>query len=241
MLCHSCGQQNADDCIFCVYCGAKVESSDEKTLKVETPSSSWKKESPPSAFSTANTEYPSSKPPPDIPPSDFTSDKESPKEPSTAPPYTDFTSEKENYKPPPPREESYKSTSGSGGFSSSSGSGYSEPAKTNVMAVASMIFSLLNILACCLTVPISIVPLTGYIIFPLHGIVALLSLILGIVGKKQISGSNGTQKGDGFALGGIIMGIIGIILFAIWLVLVVLGVATVVLMTILGEGSSTSY
>ena len=84
------------------------------------------------------------------------------------------------------------------------GIAYPAAPKTNGMAIASLVTSL----ACC-GVPIG--------------------LILGIVAKKQIKDSRGTEGGDGLATAGIIIG-------AIYLVgLVIYGIALAALST------STSY
>ncbi len=72
------------------------------------------------------------------------------------------------------------------------------PIKTNGMAIASLVLGIVSIpLDCCCG--IGIIP-------------AILALVFGILGKKAIKGSSGTQKGDGMALAGIILGAAGIVL-----------------------------
>lgn len=57
--------------------------------------------------------------------------------------------------------------------------GYPQPAKTNVLAIVGLVLSFF---------------------------VSLVGLILSIVALVQINGSNGTQKGKGLAIAGIIIG-----------------------------------
>jgi len=71
--------------------------------------------------------------------------------------------------------------------------------KTDPYAIWSLIFGLL--IPCCTA-------LTG-----------VPALVLGITSKKRISESKGTLKGDGMATAGIILGIIGIILFVTVIIL----------------------
>lgn len=68
--------------------------------------------------------------------------------------------------------------------------GYGEP-KTNGLAIASLILSILGI--CC-------------------GIGAIAGIVLGFVARSQINNSGGTQKGEGLAMAGIIIGFVMIAL-----------------------------
>ena len=52
----------------------------------------------------------------------------------------------------------------------------------------------------------------------------MVGLVLGIVAKKQIRESNGTQSGDGMATAGIIIGGIFLVIWAIYWILVAAGV-----------------
>ena len=106
--------------------------------------------------------------------------------------------------------------------------------KTNAMAVASMVLCIIGALSCCGT----IIPLMGYGCLAVQFIFSLLAVILGIMGRRQIANSGGTEKGSGFALAGIITGSIFLLLFGFWLLLVFLGVAANVIafvISILGE------
>lgn len=69
--------------------------------------------------------------------------------------------------------------------------------KRNGMSVASLVLGIIGVVFSCWTV--GIIP-------------GIISLILGIVAKRRIRRSQGTQSGDGMALAGIILGIIAIIL-----------------------------
>lgn len=75
--------------------------------------------------------------------------------------------------------------------------GYQNP-KTNGMAIASLVLGIVGVVfSCCYAV--GIVP-------------SIISLILGITSRRNIKRSNGTQKGEGMALAGIILSIIAIVL-----------------------------
>lgn len=71
------------------------------------------------------------------------------------------------------------------------GAAPSGPQKTNGMSVASLVLSLVNIIPC-------------FWAFPLP---ALLGVIFGFVGRKQIS-SNPQSKGKGLAMAGLIVGLV---------------------------------
>jgi uncharacterized membrane protein len=61
------------------------------------------------------------------------------------------------------------------------------------MAIAALVLGLVGLIPCAFGIP------------------ALLGVIFGFVGRNQIAKSNGTKKGSGMALAGIILGIIGIV------------------------------
>ncbi len=79
-------------------------------------------------------------------------------------------------------------------YVSSNGYGTMMPGarRTNGMAVASLVCSLVAIF--------------------LGGIPAILGIIFGFVARSQIRKSNGSQKGDGLALAGIIIGFVSLAL-----------------------------
>jgi Domain of unknown function (DUF4190) len=77
------------------------------------------------------------------------------------------------------------------------------PQGTNGLSIASLVLSLVNIIPC-------------FWIFPLP---ALLGLIFGIVGRGQISHNPGA-KGKGMAIAGIVLGIVFLIVGAIFWVYV---------------------
>jgi hypothetical protein len=90
----------------------------------------------------------------------------------------------------------------SGSYSSGSYGGPSPSAKTNGLAVTSLVCSCVGILL--FTLP------------------CILGVIFGFVARSQIRRSQGAQKGDGLALAGIIVGFAGI---ALLIILVVVSVA----------------
>ncbi|MFW0791326.1 DUF4190 domain-containing protein [Gordonia sp. CPCC 205333] len=85
------------------------------------------------------------------------------------------------------------------------GYGYT-PRATNGKAVAAMILSILGLLVSC-------------------GVLGIPGVILGHIAKKEIDESNGAQDGAGMALAGIIMGWICVAFIALFVVLVVIGLA----------------
>jgi hypothetical protein len=95
---------------------------------------------------------------------------------------------------PPPMSSGYGYPSGGGSY------GYA-PETTNGLAIAGFVCSLF---------------------FWVYGVGAVLGIIFGFIARSQIRQSGNTQKGDGLALAGIIIGFIGI---AIGVVLVIVLVA----------------
>ncbi|HEX2939270.1 MAG TPA: DUF4190 domain-containing protein [Ruminiclostridium sp.] len=79
---------------------------------------------------------------------------------------------------------------------------YTEP-KTNGMATASLVVGIISVVTSCCFI---------------GGIGGIVSLILGILAKNKIKSSGGAEKGDGFALAGIILSIVAI-LFTIYMII----------------------
>jgi len=69
--------------------------------------------------------------------------------------------------------------------------------KTNTLAIVALVTGILGI--CC-------------------GFLAIAGVVTGVMGRNQIKASNGLEKGDGMALAGIILGAIGLVLWALWIV-----------------------
>jgi hypothetical protein len=78
---------------------------------------------------------------------------------------------------------------------------YPAAPKTNGLAIASLVCSILGLFC---------------------GVGGILGLIFGFVARGQIKRSGGTQQGRGLALAGIIVGFVFVALWAAWLALVVL-------------------
>ena len=87
------------------------------------------------------------------------------------------------------------------------GSGNTRPeSKTNGSATAALVFGILGLLIGILSVP---------------------ALVFGYSARRQIDGSGGVQGGRGMAIAGIVLGWIGAVLWAIWLILLLTGRADV--------------
>lgn len=71
------------------------------------------------------------------------------------------------------------------------------PAKANGKGIAGMVLGIL-----------AFVP--GIFITPFNVILSILALVFGMIGKKEIDASAGTQGGRGMAIAGIVLGWVGI-------------------------------
>ena len=78
--------------------------------------------------------------------------------------------------------------------------GYTGVPKNNGLAIAAMVCSFF---------------------FWIYGLGAILGIIFGFIARSQIKKSNGTQRGEGMALAGIIIGFIGIVIGIILIIVVV--------------------
>jgi hypothetical protein len=57
--------------------------------------------------------------------------------------------------------------------------------------------------------------------FWVYGLGAILGIVFGFIARGQIKRSNGTQRGDGMALAGIIIGFVGIAIAIVVIILVI--------------------
>lgn len=89
------------------------------------------------------------------------------------------------------------------GYAQPYGAPYQAAPRTNGMAIASLVCSLV-----------------------LCGIGSIVAIILGHIAKRQIRESGGTQQGDGLATAGLVIGYIGLALGLLYLVFIVIAVAT---------------
>ncbi|HEV3265744.1 MAG TPA: DUF4190 domain-containing protein [Acidimicrobiales bacterium] len=78
--------------------------------------------------------------------------------------------------------------------------GYTGVPKNNGLAIAAMVCSFF---------------------FWIYGLGAILGIVFGFIARSQIKKSNGTQRGEGMALAGIIIGFIGIVIGIILIIVVV--------------------
>jgi hypothetical protein len=60
--------------------------------------------------------------------------------------------------------------------------------------------------------------LVGLVTFWLLAVPPILALVFGLVGRGQIKASGGQQDGDGLAIAGIVLGIVGMAIFVIVLI-----------------------
>jgi hypothetical protein len=74
------------------------------------------------------------------------------------------------------------------------------PQSTNGLAIASLILGIVGWLAC--------------------GVGSVLAIIFGFIASAQIRDSRGRQGGSGMAKAGIILGFVGVALFALWIVVI---------------------
>lgn len=94
------------------------------------------------------------------------------------------------------------------------GYGYGYAPKTNTSAIISLVTGICAIFIC---------PLTG-----------IVGLITGFKARREIRESNGTETGDGLAVGGIITSLIGI-------VVVGMAFAAILAVTMLGSSASSKF
>jgi hypothetical protein len=60
--------------------------------------------------------------------------------------------------------------------------------------------------------------LVGLVTFWLLAVPPILAVVFGLVGRSQIKLTGGRQEGDGMAVAGIILGIVGMVIFVIVLI-----------------------
>ncbi|GAA1732904.1 DUF4190 domain-containing protein [Aeromicrobium alkaliterrae] len=108
-----------------------------------------------------------------------------------------------SYGSTPPPEGGYP-PQGPGGYPSQAPGGYGMPTKTNGKATASLVL--------------------GIVSFFCFGLVTgILAIVFSRMATQEIRTSNGTQTGEGLAKAGFILGIIGVVLWAAYLLLVLTG------------------
>jgi hypothetical protein len=74
--------------------------------------------------------------------------------------------------------------------------------KTSGLAIASLVCGILGIFPCC-----SI------------GVLGILGIVFGVIARKNIEQSNGTQQGAGLARAGLICGVVGLVITVVyWIV-----------------------
>jgi hypothetical protein len=114
--------------------------------------------------------------------------------------------------PPPPSPSPYPGQWGGpapygpqpyGGYGSPYG-GWGQPARTNGMAIASMVCGILW----------------------MYWLGSILALVFGYVAKSQIDKSHGAQTGRGMAVAGIVLGWVGVGFLVLFILLAILGSAT---------------
>ncbi|WP_340538731.1 DUF4190 domain-containing protein [Nocardioides sp. GXZ039] len=84
---------------------------------------------------------------------------------------------------------------------------YPAPQRTSTTAIISLITGILGVFPCCTV-----------------GIFSIAAIILGVLGKKETAGSAGSVRGEGMAIGGLTLGIVGLVLGVTYWVLVGVGV-----------------
>lgn len=100
---------------------------------------------------------------------------------------------------PPPGTPGYGPPSAPGGYGYPTGYGYLPATKTNGLAVASLVCSL----------------------FWVFGLGAMVAVVFGFISLSQIKRSNDIQGGRGLAIAGIIVGVLGLLAVALFIVVAV--------------------
>ena len=83
--------------------------------------------------------------------------------------------------------------------------GYAQAPRTNQKALWGMILGIVSIVFCCL----------GVLIGP-------AGIIVSVLGRKDIQRSNGAEAGEGMAIAGLITGIVGTVVQALFIFLIVI-------------------
>jgi len=148
---------------------------------------------------------PPASPPPAYPPPASPPPAEpqwNPQSPGTPPPnYGDYQGQDQSYgqppayPPPPP--------GAPGGYGPSAG-----PQKRSPLAIVALVTGIIAVLPCCWSFPVF----------------AIVALVTGFIGKKQIDESQGQIPGRGMALAGIILGAVAIVIAIVYWILFAAGV-----------------
>ncbi len=91
---------------------------------------------------------------------------------------------------------------------------------TSAMAIISLIAGILSILALLAGFCLPCLAIFSLILGP-------LAAILGFIGRKKITESNGSRSGNGLAIGGIVSGLIGTVGAVVAIILLILGVGLI--------------
>lgn len=83
-------------------------------------------------------------------------------------------------------------------------------AKNNGMAIAGLVLGIVGVI-------FGIIPFLWYIAIP----AAILALVFGYVGRKQISDARGMQTGKGMTTAAIVLGWVGVGFVILWMILVI--------------------
>jgi hypothetical protein len=121
--------------------------------------------------------------------------------------------------PPPSYDPGYGQAPPPGGYGQPGYGGGSGSPATNGLAIGSLIVSILGLLGNC---------------FCFGGILSPVGIVLGFMGKKKADQSGGAVGGRGMALAGIIIGVIGTLIFLAWIGFFIYAIAT-------GEDVNYSY
>ncbi len=108
-----------------------------------------------------------------------------------------------------------------------------EPAtKKSSLGLISMIIGIVNVVCCCCG---NCIPYVSYVVPFVVLILGVVSLVLAIVSKKQAG------KMDGFAIAGMILGILGIVMGVVAIVTFILGLVLGVGTSFLSMFAESSY
>ncbi|MET0999321.1 MAG: DUF4190 domain-containing protein [Marmoricola sp.] len=158
---------------------------------------------PPGSGQDPNQQPPSSEPPPPPPPAGPQWNPQSPGTPQAPDPYGQPPQAPGQYGQPPGQYGQPPGYPPGGGYGAPGG--YGQPQQTSPLAIVALVLGIVGI--CC-----------GQLFVISGG-----AIVTGIISRNQITQAGGRLKGNGMALSGIILGVIGVVIGVAYWILVASG------------------